>query len=88
MTGVGVDRSEITEEESRVGVLKELEVDDFRKLTAPLIPAPVATLGEPSLGRFWPFSFSFYFLFLLLAHCGFFSSDVECALSILRACTF
>ena len=38
-------RSEMTEEESRVGILKELEldVDDFRKHTAPLIPAPVAT---------------------------------------------
>ena len=41
-------RSEMTEEESRVGILKELEleVDDFRKHTAPLIPAPVATLGD------------------------------------------
>ena len=92
VTGIGVDRSEITEEESRVGVLKELEVDDFRKLTAPLISAPVATLGEQSLVNlwedFWPFTFSSYFLFPLLAHCGFFSSDLECALSIPRACSF
>ena len=47
---IGAIRSEMTEEESRVGILKELEleldVDDFRKHTAPLIPAPVATLGD------------------------------------------
>ena len=59
-------RSEMTEEESRVGILKELEldVDDFRKHTAPLIPAPVATLGDQYMGRLsCHFSSIFYFLF-------------------------
>ena len=63
-------RSEMTEEESRVGILKELEldVDDFRKHTAPLIPAPVATLGDQYMRRLschFPSIFHFLSLFSL-----------------------